>query len=84
MSSASPAEQYHDTDVSEWAFEPADRSVGIDSDGYWHEQCPRADTLQPGDDLNGTVTRTRDGLRITCPQCGGMLHLDDNSADGPQ
>lgn len=84
MSSAAPAEQYHDTDRSEWDYQPADPSVGIDSASYWHDDCPRADDAQPGDDTAGMVTRTRDGVRVTCPQCGGMLHLDDNGADGPQ
>lgn len=60
-----------------WAYEPADRSVGIMSDALWHEDCPLADG-----DNEIEVTETVDGLTTTYTcTCGESFSVDIDPPD---
>jgi hypothetical protein len=72
---AESSRQRHQTQASEWLYEPADPSVGYMSEGWVHEDCPT-----PNAEGSCAFTQERDGfdLTITCEDCGGYLLLQGN------
>jgi len=53
-----------------WAYEPADRSVGIMQGGWYHEACPVRDA-------NGTTDEQHvdDIIVLTCRDCGASTEV---------
>lgn len=78
MSSASKHEQFHEIEITEWDFVPADPAVGF-SGGYYHEDCPVEDGPRPA---YGIVSdnNARDGRTVTCNACGGFTDIPASEA----
>lgn len=54
-----------------WAHEPADPSVGIFGEAFWHEDCATADGGTPGE---ATATYDANYVTYTCV-CGDSIEL---------
>jgi hypothetical protein len=54
-----------------WTYEPADPSVGIFGEAFYHEDC---DQPADGDAMQDWVAS--DELRITCTGCGAVVTLE--------
>ena len=54
-----------------WSYEPADPSVGIFGEAFYHEDCPT-----PSDRYADESWPSSDVVRFTCRDCGASIEFE--------